>query len=269
MAAIDPTFGLRRVAQGVPMNDEGAARLFLRRAFAPAPPQDMLYTGYFTITLPGALAPSPAFPVPVLRPPSDAQRFDRAAIMEGALAGRGLELAWLRSVADLFFLQLQGSGHIILAEGGRLDLISAGSNGRAPVATERLFGNAGLDDNDLSIPAMRAWIAANPHAGLRRLMIDPSYVFFRKGPARGSLGAPLAPLRSVAVDPRYIPLGRLLWVKAGALRRIMVASDTGAPIRGAHRADIFFGAGAEAEAQGGRLYESGMAWQLVPNGWFG
>jgi membrane-bound lytic murein transglycosylase A len=201
------------------------------------------------------MTPSPAFPLPVLRRPANAQLYNRAEIFAGALAGRGLEMVWLRNAADLFFLQLQGSGRILLAEGGVLNVVSAGSNGRAPIATERLFGNAGLDNNDLS--------------GMRRLMIDPSYVFFSKGPARGALGAPLAPLRSVAVDPRYIPLGRLLWVKAGALRRIMVASDTGAPIHGAHRADIFFGAGAEAEDQGGRLYESGMAWQLVPTGWFG
>jgi membrane-bound lytic murein transglycosylase A len=267
-AVYDPKSPFRRAAQSLTVGDETAARLFIERAFLPIAPQRMLYTGYFTITLQGATRPSPEFPVPILRTTQDAARFDRRAILAGALAGRGLELAWLRDAADLYFLQLQGSGRIILEGGDTLNVVSFGSNRRPPIATERLFANAGLADNDLSITNLRAWIAANPRAGQHRLELDPSYVFFQEGPARGASGALLLPLRSMAVDPRYISLGRPLWVKAGPLQGIMVASDTGSPISGPNRADIFFGAGPAAEEQGGRLYETGIAWQLAPTGWF-
>jgi len=246
--------------------DEAAARAFLRTAFTPAAPQRVDFTGYFSISLPGARSPGPRFQTPVLRPSAESGRYDRAAILGGALAGRGLELAWLRNPADLFFLQLQGSGRITLEEGGVLDVTSAGSNGRAPIDTARLFATADVPNNDLSITALRAWVASHPGQGLRRLAIDPSYVFFREGRARGASGALLTPMRSLAVDPASFPLGRPVWIAAGRLQRLMVAQDTGAPIRGARRADIFFGAGPAAEVEGGQLDTTGYAWQLLPTG---
>ncbi len=249
--------------------DEATARTWLCRAFRPAPGQKMLFTGYFTITLSGARVGSAEFPVPILRRPPDAAQFDRAAILAGALAGRGLEIAWLRHPADLYFLQLQGSGQITFETGEVLTVVSAGDNGRAPISLERLFRGAGIADGDLSIPNLQAWAAANPAATRARFAIDPSFVFFRTGTATGACGAPLIPMRSLAVDPGFVPLGRPVWVRAGGLRRMMIAGDTGAPIRGAHRADVYFGTGPAAEAEGGRLYESGIAWQLVPTGWLG
>jgi len=248
------------LAEAVQAPSEAAARDWLRRRFVPVALPHLLYTGYFEITVAGARAPGGGFLTPVLRRPRDAGAYDRAAILGGALDGRGLELAWLRSPAELFFLQLQGSGRVALAEGGMLRLASAGSNGRPAVPTEVLFGSAA---DDLSIPGLRGWAARHPAQAAARIARDPSYVFFRPsnaGPV-GSNGERLTPLRSLAVDPAVIALGSPVWIDGGGLRRLMFAQDTGAGIRGLH-ADIFFGAGPSAEDVGGHLHEVGRAWRL-------
>ena len=185
-------------------------------------------------------------------------------------------MVWLTSAADLYFLQLQGSGRVRLDDGRVMRLGYAANNGRAPVATATLFADAALPNNDLSIPGLRAWIADHPGSGLARLSRDPSFVFFRESGAAearghvGAQGAPLVPLRSIAVDPRYVPLGSPVWLDTvdsytgRKLQRLMLAGDTGDQIHGAARADIFYGWDRAAEAQGGHQYAPGRSWLLRP-----
>ena len=264
-------------APRVPPGDDAAARAFLQWAFVPRRQGQALFTGYFELELPGARQQGGPYQVPVLRVPPDPGRFDRAQIERGALAGRGLELVWLTSPADLYFLQLQGSGRIRLAEGGVLRIGSAALNGRASVPTATLFGDADISNHDLSIPNIRVWIAGHPTAGAARLARDPSYVFMaergglrdEEGPV-GALGVPMAPLRSVAVDPHYVALGTLVWVATQIsatgqpMQRLMLAQDTGEPIHGPAHVDMFFGSGTQAEAVGGRQNAPGTVWVLVP-----
>lgn len=263
------------MAAQVPPGDEAAARAFLDAAFRPVYQGGGTVSGYFEITVAGSRTPNTAFPIPVLRAPGDPRRFSRAEIELGALAGQRLELLFLHSRADLFFLQLQGSGRVRLPE-GEIRVGTAATNGRRQIDTADLFGDAGIPGRDLSIPGIRAFLARNPGQE-DRLLRDPSYVFFRETPGLspyygplGEFGLPLVPRHSVAVDTGVIPLGALLWLDArssatgAALPHLVIAHDTGPQIHGPARLDLFFGAGEAAEQEGGRQYGAGQVWQLVP-----
>ncbi|MDO9501335.1 murein transglycosylase A [Falsiroseomonas sp.] len=199
---------------------------------------------------------------------------DRAAITGGALDGRGLELAWVDDPADAFFLQIQGSGRVRLAEGGVLRLGYAAQNGHPYYAIGRaLVENGTLTRETVSMQAIRAWLAEAPPGEAAALMNrNPSYVFFRPltelppeaGPL-GALGAPLTPGRSLAVDRTRTPLGAPVWLAAQApLRRLVVAQDTGGAIRGAARADLFTGWGDAAGAEAGGMRDPAALFVLVP-----
>jgi membrane-bound lytic murein transglycosylase A len=263
-------------AAAVPPGDEAAAHAFLDAAFRPVSRGTDTVTGYFEITVAGRRVPGGEFVIPVLRAPRDPRRFSRGEIVAGALAGRDLEFLYLRSLADLFFLQLQGSGRVRLADGQEVRIGTQATNGRPQIDTAVLFGDAGIPGRDLSIPGIRAWLAGHP-AEQARLLRDPSYVFFREtpglSPAYGPLGAsglPLVPGHSVAVDPNVTPLGSLLWLDATGsashrpLAHLVVAHDIGPQINGPARLDLFFGAGEAAEQQGGRQFGPGRVWALVP-----
>ncbi len=263
-------------AATVPPGDEAAAHAFLDQVFRPVFRGTDTVTGYFEITVDGRKRPDSAFTVPVLHAPPDPRRFSRAEILAGALAGRGLEFLYLRSEADLFFLQLQGSGRVRLPDGTELRIGTASTNTRPQIDTAILFGNAGIPGRDLSIPGIRAWLLSHPGESAR-LRRDPSYVFFRETPAispeygpLGASGLPLVPLHSVAVDASKTQLGSLLWLDAigSASRRqlphLVVAHDIGPQINGPARIDLFFGAGEAAEQQGGRQFSPGRVWALVP-----
>ena len=204
---------------------------------------------------------------------------DRDAIMGGALAGRGLELAWVDDPADAFFLQVQGSGRVKLEDGRVLRLGYAGWNGHAYYAIGRALVESGaLTRENASMQSIRAWMEqAGPEAAAVLMARNPSYVFFRilpglplgTGPV-GTLGAPLTPGRSVAVDRTKLPLGLPVWVAGrdpldgGALRRLAVAQDTGGAIRGLARADLFTGWGEAAAARAGRMREDAAMFLLLP-----
>ena len=105
---------------------------------------------------------------------------------------------------------------------------------------------------------------------------NASYVFFRELPAAGgppgALGVPLEAGYSIAVDPRYVPLGAPVFLATTyplspqPLERLVIAQDTGGAIRGAVRADFFWGTGAEAGALAGRMRQPGRMWLLWPRG---
>ncbi len=258
------------------------ARWFFETFFRPLwldPDSPARFTGYFEPELPAARRPGGAYRFPLYRPPPGLQPGDpwltRAGIDAGALAGRGLEIAWLRDPVDKYFLQVQGSGRLRLPDGSLVRLGFAAQNGhpRRSVA-QALIDRGVLPAHAASVAAIRGWVRANPGAGQAALADDPSYVFFRElprhDPALGPLGAlnrPLTPGRSVAVDPAHVPLGAPVWVEVdGALgwRRLMVAQDTGGAIRGAQRADLFIGTGTEAGDLAGLVRDGGRMVVLLP-----
>ncbi len=260
----------------VPRDDEAAARTFVQWAFRPAYVGDALFTGYFELDVAGSRVPGGPYKWPLLRPPPDPRRYSRAQVLSGALAGRGLELVWFASAADLYFVQLQGSARVHLPDGQVMRVGGAAQNGFGSIPVADLFADAGIPNHDLSIPAIRAWAAAHPAEAQARLGREQSYFFFAERPLHadqgplGALGVPLAPLRSAAVDPKNIRFGSLMWVNTEIsamhrpLQRLFLAQDSGEPIHGPVHVDLFFGPGPRAEAIGGREDARGGLWVLVP-----
>jgi membrane-bound lytic murein transglycosylase A len=264
-----------------------------------------LFTGYYEPTLRGSRVEGGAFTVPLyLRPPElvsvDLGRFradlkgkriagkvedgalvpyfDRQAIDEGALAGRDLELLWVDDPVDAFFLEIQGSGRIVLADGSEVRLGYAGQNGYVYTAIGReLIKRGALTKEQMSMQSLREWLEANPEEAREVMRTNASYVFFRElteeGPV-GSLGVALTPERSLAVDPLFVPLGVPVWIDttipAGApggarpLQRLLVAQDTGGAINGPVRGDVFWGPGEQAAATAGSMRQPGHLWILLP-----
>nr|WP_245185626.1 murein transglycosylase A [Falsiroseomonas frigidaquae] len=287
-------------AADLPADGAAARRFFESHFLAYAVGEDVL-TGYYEPELRGSSTRTGPFQTPLhARPPelvevdlgSFAQDLrgrrtagvvrdgrlqpypDRAAIAGGALAGRGLELAWVDDPADAFFLQIQGSGRVRLTDGRVLRLGYAAQNGHPYYAIGRaLVENGALTRETVSMQAIRAWLAAAPAAEATALMNrNPSYVFFRPLPdlppeagPLGALGAPLTPGRSLAVDRTRTPLGAPVWVAAQApLRRLVVAQDTGGAIRGSARADLFTGWGDAAGAEAGGMRDRAALFVLLP-----
>jgi membrane-bound lytic murein transglycosylase A len=186
-------------------------------------------------------------------------------------------LAWVRDPVELFFLQIQGSGQIQLDSGERLRLGFADQNGHAYRSLGRYLADRGeLSIEQASMQGIKAWAQANPEKLADALHSNPSYVFFRtsesaEGPT-GALGVPLTAGYSIAVDPRFVPLGAPVFLattmplSTQALERLVVAQDTGGAIRGAVRADFFWGTGDAAGAQAGRMRQQGAMWLLWPRG---
>lgn len=242
--------------------------------------QDALFTGYFEPELDGSLRADGRFRHPVYRMPPEARRtaqwLSRREIEEGPLLqGRGLEIAWVDDPVELFFLQVQGSGRIRLPNGRTIRVGYAGSNGHdyRSIGVE-LVRRGVYQPHQVSAQVIKSWVSRNPLEGQELLRHNPSYVFFREVsevPAeRGPLGAmnrSVTTMRTVAVDPRYVPLGAPVWVEKGGespLHRLMIAQDTGSAIKGAQRADIFFGTGDLAGRAAGRLRDPGRMLVLLP-----
>ena len=199
--------------------------------------------------------------------------FSRTEIEEGALAGRGLEIAWAADPVDLFFLQIQGSGRLRTPEGEVIRIGYAQQNGHRYVALGTLMRERNLiPAGQVSLQTIQAWLRANPGAGQLLMRENPSYIFFRvlTGPGPlGSLGLPVTPRGTVAVDPVYVTYGApvlLMRMSEPRADGLWVAQDTGGAIRGANRFDTFWGAGPEAEAIAGPLQARGRALLLLPRG---
>ncbi|HMS93758.1 MAG TPA: murein transglycosylase A [Tabrizicola sp.] len=268
------------VAADVPP-DEASARSFFELFFRPvlvgSPPA--LFTGYFEPELEGSLTRTGRFRYPIYRRPPELREgvafHTRAAIEDGAISGRGLELAWLDDPVDVYFLQVQGSGRIRLTDGTVMRVGYAASNGHSYRSIGQEMVRRGSHSMDeVSAPEIAAWVRNNPDAGRDLLHTNPSYVFFRKigtlavddGPI-GAMGRSITALRSVAIDPKFTPLGAPVWIeKEGTrpIRSLMVAQDTGGAIKGLQRADIFFGTGAEAGELAGRIKDGGRMVLLLP-----
>ena len=201
---------------------------------------------------------------------------DRAAITAGGLpAAQDNPIVWVDSPVDAFFLHIQGSGRVILPDGSDLRVGYAGQNGHPYYAIGReLIARGHLEQDEVSLQTIRAWLEANPDQANDIMFTNPSYVFFReldKGGPLGGEGVILTPERSLAVDRSKIPYGIPLWVdikppteNEAPLRRLMVAQDTGGAIRGAVRGDVFWGYGDRAEYMAGHMKSEGRYWLLLP-----
>jgi len=271
-------------AAAVKDGDSRAARRFFEENFRPLVVQPKAsITGYFEPELRGSRAPSRLFTVPVYRRPPDLKEqpyYTRAEIEQGALKGKGLEIAWVQDPVALFEVQVQGSGRIHLAEGGMLSLGFDGSNNRPYTAIGGVLADMGVIRRDeITWPAIRDWLKRNPQQGREVMRKNERYIFFkdtRSGAATGSEGVPLTAQRSLAVDVVFTPFGTPIWIdtlrpvagKPGATeiyRRLMIAQDTGSAIKGAARGDVFFGGGTQASDWAGRMVGGGRAIVLVPN----
>ena len=306
-------------ADAVDEQAPGAVRSFFESHFTPyrvraGDGSDRgLVTGYYEPLLYGSRTHAPGYTVPLYAPPDDLLIVELSDLypelkgkrVRGRLDGRrvvpywpraeidagrpnlaGKALVYVSDPLDAFFLQIQGSGRVALAEGGTMRIGYADQNGQPFRSVARVLVERGeLSVEQASMQRIRQWGREHP-ADLPALLDEnPSYVFFREVPppapvsleARidgpiGSLGVPLLAGRTVAVDPRAIPLGTPVFLATtqplsdDPLRRLVMAQDTGGAIRGAIRADFFWGFGAEAGEQAGRMRQQGEMWILWPNG---
>lgn len=262
---------------------EPDARGFFEKFFRPVLIEDgepMLFTGYFEPQLPGSREWGDAYRYPIYGVPDDLVQgepyYTRREIDEDRpLVGRGLELAWLTDPVDLFFLQVQGSGRISLPDGSMMRVGYGGKNGRNYSSIGMALVEKGIfERHQVSAAVIRNWVRQNRKEGRALLWENESYVFFREvsevpadlGPL-GAMNRSITQGRSIAVDPAFVTLGSPVWIeKAGAepMNRLMVAQDTGSAIKGAQRADIFFGTGPDAGREAGQIRDEGRMVVLMP-----
>jgi membrane-bound lytic murein transglycosylase A len=298
------------VAGAVNPADGAAIRLFFESFFVPnqvraADGADSgLITGYYEPMLQGARKRGGAFQTPLYRVPDDLLTVELGSVypelknmrLRGRLVGKkvvpyntraeieradisGKELLWVDDPVEAFFLEVQGSGRVQLADTGEtVRLAYAEQNGHPYKAIGRWL----VEKGELTVPqasaqGIKAWIVANPTRRQELFNANPSYIFFREerlpdpsvGP-KGALGVPLTPARSVAVDPQFLPLGAPVWLsttQAGSevpMQRLMMGQDTGGAIRGAVRADFFYGFGKDAAESAGLMKQRGQIWVLLP-----
>ena len=250
-----------------------------------------LITGYHEPLLTGSLARESDRQTPLYAPPpavasiaqsaanprGRVQRWHTRAEIESGQV-EGLEpIAFVDDPVEAFFLHVQGSARIRLRDGSWLRVGYAGHNGQTYRAIGReLIERGALTRDEVTAPSIKAWLRANPEQATAVMQSNPRYVFFRQltgaagdGPL-GSLGVPLTPGRSIATDRSRIPQGALMFLEGidplsrRPLRMAVVNQDTGGAIVGTVRADVFWGAGDDAEARAGLMRENGRLWLLWP-----
>ncbi len=304
-------------AETTEVRDANAARAFFETHFSPwkiAFPDGRdagLVTGYYEPLLVGSRTRTEKFAVPLYAAPDDLLTVElaelypelkdkrvrgrvegkrvvpywpRAGIESGAAPLDGKAIAFVADPVDAFFLQIQGSGRVQLADGSVMRVGYADQNGHPYRSIARVLIDRGeLTLERASMQAIREWGQRNPDKLASLLDENPSYVFFREVPAPvpgtleaeidgplGTLGVPLARERTIAVDARAIPLGAPVWLattrplSSTPLVRLVMAQDTGGAIRGAVRADFFWGFGDAAGREAGRMRQQGRMWVLWP-----
>ncbi len=268
---------------------------------------DGLFTGYYEPEALGSRTKTPEFNVPIYRKPDDLVAFDpaqqgkaglkygrlvntsplpyhtRKEIEQGAIAGRSLEIVWLKDWADAFFIHIQGSGRVRLQDGSLVRLGYAAKSGQPYTGIGGLLADRGVFTRDqMSMQATRKWMADNPEAARELMWENKSFIFFREvdiaepelGPP-GAQNVPLTPKRSLAVDRTIWMFGTPIWLDTVTpsgpdgtdepFRRLTIAQDTGTAIRGYVRGDIFWGAGKPAAWTAGHLKSPGKMIVLLPN----
>ena len=264
-----------------------------------------LITGYYEPLLQGSREQSERFRFPLYAVPDDLLEIDLSEVypqlkgmrLRGKLQGRkvvpyfsrgeidrgtpvlkGRALFWVENAVDLFFLQIQGSGRIALPDGAQVKVGYADQNGHPYLSVgKKLIEQGELKPEEASMQGIKNWAEKNPAKLPKLLALNPSYVFFRELPATltaplGALGVPLTNEYSIAVDPRTVPLGAPVFLattqpnSGETLNRLMFAQDTGGAIKGAVRADFFWGFGDEAASKAGSMKQAGRMWILFPKG---
>jgi membrane-bound lytic murein transglycosylase A len=303
-----------RAAKAADISDGAKARAFFEEYFLPLRisrlgETDGFVTGYYEPVIDGSRTQTDVYNVPVYRRPSNlfvrgytqastslpnkgevfrkigrrklVPYYDRGAIEDGAIAGRGLEICWLKSQTDLLFAQIQGSARIRLADNSTVRINYDAHNGYPYTAVGRVLIDRGIIPKEqMSMQRIREWMDQNPDGAKDLRRQNRAYVFFRevqladKDEAVGAQGVPLTPGRSIAVDKALHVYGTLFFIEGELpieseqsktpFRRLMVAQDTGSAITGPARADIYFGAGADAGKVSGRLKNNMRFVILVP-----
>ncbi|MHB8915619.1 MAG: murein transglycosylase A [Thiobacillus sp.] len=200
----------------------------------------------------------------------------RSEIDNANFATKAKVLAWAEDAVELFFMQIQGSGRVELPDGSYLRLGYADQNGHPYKSIGKLLVERGeLTLDQASMQSIKQWGVDNPDKLPALLAANPSFVFFRELPEGlpgplGAMGVPVTPGRSIAVDPKYVPLGAPVFLattlpnSTTPLNRLMMAQDTGGAIRGGVRADFFWGFGVEAGEMAGKMKQKGRMWVLLP-----
>ena len=265
-----------------------------------------MVTGYYEPLLRGSRTSSKRFRYPIYAVPSDLLVIDLSSLypefkhrrLRGRIEGnrvvpylargdidrdasplKGSELVWVDDAVDLFFLHIQGSGQVELENGERMRVGYADQNGHPFRSLGGLLIRRGeLPPERASMQGIKDWARRNPKRVQEFMNANPSYVFFRElardlpGPI-GALGVPLTGERSIAVDPRVIPLGAPVFLattwpnSSDPLARLMVAQDTGGAIAGGVRADFYWGFGDAAGSLAGKMRQAGRMWVLLPKGY--
>lgn len=292
-------------ARTIAPGDHGAAKQFFESAFRPfavsdGPRAEGLFTGYYQPVLKGSRRHSPRFAAPLYRRPPDLIGVDLGQFREDLkgqnLMGRvrgdrlvpyadrgeidggrrlaGLEIVWVEDAVEALFMQIQGSGLIELEDGSKLRIGFSAHNGHAYTAIGKVLVEMNeLDPASVTMQAIKSWLRANPSRANEVMAANRRYIFFQELPGTaaqgpvGSMGVELTAERSLAVDPRFVPLGMPLWLAADAapaLRRLMIAQDTGGAITGPVRGDLYLGSGDAAGARAGKMKSSGRYWLLLP-----
>jgi membrane-bound lytic murein transglycosylase A len=208
--------------------------------------------------------------------------YDRAEIEDGAIAGRGLEIVWLKNQTDLLFTQIQGSARVKLEDGSTVRINYDAHNGFGYTPVGRILIERNIIPKDqMSMQKIREWMEQNPDGANELRRQNRSYVFFREvnlsadDEPVGAQGVPLTSGRSIAVDKALHVYGTPFFIEGELpieteisktpFRRLMIAQDTGSAIVGPARADLYFGAGAEAGKVAGRFRHNARFVILVPN----
>jgi len=303
-----------RAAQSAGVSDEARARGFFERHFLPLRisrlgEEEGFVTGYYEPVIDGSRVRTDVYNVPVYRRPSNlfvrgyrqdaaslpnkgevfrkigrrklVPYYDRGQIEDGAIAGRGLELCWLKSQTDLLFTQIQGSARVRLEDGSIMRINYDAHNGYPYTPVGRLLIDRGIIPREqMSMQRIREWMEQNPDGANELRRQNRSYIFFHevqlsdKDEPLGAQGVSLTPGRSIAVDKNLHVYGTPFFI-AGELpietetsktpfRRLMVAQDTGSAIVGPARADLYFGAGPDAGRIAGRIKNAARFVMLMP-----
>ena len=301
-------------ARAADIAEAAKARAFFEQNFLPLRISRLgedagFVTGYYEPVIDGSRTQTDVYSVPVYRRPSNlfvrgfgqsssglpnggqvfrkigrrklVPYYDRAEIEDGAIAGRGLEICWLKDQTDLLFSQIQGSARVRLEDGSTIRINYDAHNGYPYTAIGRVLIDRGIIPKEqMSMQRIREWLDQNPDGAGELRRQNRSYVFFRevqlsdKDEAVGAQGVPLTPGRSIAVDKALHVYGTPFFIEGELpiesersktpFRRLMIAQDTGSAIVGPARADLYFGAGVDAGRVSGRLRHNMRFVILVP-----
>lgn len=275
--------------------DQNSARAVMQALFVPveivSPTGDTRFTGYFEPTYEARLRPEPPFTEPIPGRPGDLVSTSgkvyqtlpngtrREYPIRAEITRQGVRALAYAHPADVFFLQIQGSGRLLLPDGRTLRAVYAANNGQPFRSTANwLLERGWITRGEASMQGIRAWMDRTSPARAREAMnANPRFVFFdlepegdpRLGP-KGSFAVPLTPLGSMAVDLQYHAGGVPMFVQTqapglgGDWSGMVVAQDTGGAIKGPVRGDLYFGTGPQAGASADTVNAPGRLWVLLP-----